>query len=168
MQKDARSSRGAKLAPAPLLSFALLLVIVSVLAACVRTNPPTDVGNPVAPSSPSQNGEDDNPTPSQPQPTPQPSPQPPPSTTQSLTYTKDLKPIFDSDCVVCHSGSRPSAGYSMTTYAGVTRDVSPGNANSRLVVWSQPGGTMYRFWTGNASQKAAMVRQWVVSDHAAQ
>ncbi len=163
MHKDARSSRGAKLAPASLLSFTLLLVIVSVIAACVQTNPPTDVGNPVAPTSASQNGEGDNPTPSQPQPSPQ-----PPASTQSLTYTNDMKPIFDSDCVVCHSGSRPSAGYSMTTYAGVMRDVSPGNANSRLVVWSQPGGTMYRFWTGNASQKAAMVRQWVVNDHAAQ
>ncbi len=79
-----------------------------------------------------------------------------------------MKPIFDSDCVVCHGGSFPSANYSMSTYAGVMRDVVPGNANSRLVIWTQPGGTMYRFWTGNAQQKATMVQQWVVNNNAAQ
>ena len=141
--------------PVRLLSVMLLVAVASAAAACVRTNPPTDVGNPVAPSSPS-NAQ------------PQPQPQPTPSSTQSLAYNADLKPIFDSDCVVCHGGSRPSAGYSMSTYGAVMRDVAPGNANSRLVIWTQPGGTMYRFWTGNASQKAAMVRQWVVNNNAAQ
>jgi hypothetical protein len=56
----------------------------------------------------------------------------------------------------------------MSTYAGVMRDVSPGNPNSRLVVWTQPGSTMYRFWTGNASQKAGMVRQWIATNNAQQ
>jgi len=46
--------------------------------------------------------------------------------------------------------------------------VVPGSANSALVVWTQPGGSMYRFWTGNASQKATMVKQWVVNNNAAQ
>ena len=136
----------------------LLAALVLAAGACVQTNPPTDVGNPAAPSTPSTAG----------QPSPAPSPSPSPSASQPLSYTQDLKPIFDSDCVVCHGGSRPSAGYSMSTYAGVMRDVAPGNANSRLVIWTQPGGTMYRFWIGNASQKAAMVRQWVVSNNAQQ
>jgi hypothetical protein len=140
---------------APVLSRAVILLVAVALAAaaCVRTNPPTDVGNPVAASSPSTT-------------TPQPGPTTP--TSASLAYTQDLKPIFDSDCVVCHGGSRPTAGYSMSTYAGVMRDVVAGNPNSRLVIWTQPGGTMYGFWTGNAAQKAAMVRQWVVSNNAAQ
>ncbi len=141
---------------APLRVLSLLVVVTVGLGACVGTNPPTDTGNPVAPSSSSAT------------PTPQPQPQPTPSSSQSLAYNPDLKPIFDSDCVVCHSGGRPSAGYSMTTYAAVMRAVIPGNPNSPLVVWTQPGGTMYRFWTGNPSQKAAMVRQWVVNDNAAQ
>ncbi len=159
MNKHARSPRGAAFAPARLLSFTLLVAIVAAIAACVQTNPPTDVGNPVAPSSPSTTNGNPQPTPTSPT---------SPSSTQSLTYTNDMKPIFNSDCVVCHSGSRPSAGYSMSTYAGVMRDVIPGNPNSRLVVWSQPGGTMYQFWSGNASQKAAMVKQWVVNDNAGQ
>ncbi len=130
-----------------------LVAVLLAAAACVQTNPATDVGNPVAPSSTTTNG----------QPTPAPTP-----SGQALSYDQDMKPIFDSDCVVCHSGSRPSAGYSMSTYAGVMRDVVPGSPNSRLVIWSQPGGTMYQFWTGNASQRASMVRQWVVNDNAQQ
>ncbi len=134
----------------------LLVGVALAAAACVQTNPPTDVGNPAAPSAPTSNGQ------------PQPAPNPTPPSGQALSYNQDLKPIFDSDCVVCHSGSRPSAGYSMATYAGVMRDVTPGNPNSRLVIWSLPGGSMYRYWTGNASQKATMVQQWVVTYNAQQ
>ncbi len=151
-----RPPRGAKVRPVRPISSLLLAALVFTATACVQTNPPTDVANPAAPSATPANG--------QPSPTPSPSP----TSGQPLSYDQDLKPIFDSDCVVCHSGSFPSAGYSMSTYAGVMRDVVPGNPNSRLVIWSAPGGTMYRFWTGNASQKADMVRQWVVSDNAQQ
>lgn len=79
-----------------------------------------------------------------------------------------MQPVFASDCVVCHSGSRPSANYSMTTYANVMRDITPGNANSRLVIWTQSSGSMYRYFTGNRSSKADMVRRWVVDNNAAQ
>jgi len=155
--KNQRTLPGRGLCRARLL-FAILIVAAASAAACVQANPPTDVGNPVAPSAPAND-----------QPAPPPSPQPSPtSSAQSLAYVPDMKPIFDSDCVVCHGGSRPSANYSMSSYAGVMRDVSPGNPNSRLVIWTQRGGTMYRFWTGNASQKAAMVSQWVVNNNAAQ
>jgi hypothetical protein len=143
-------------APIPLAFASLVVAVALVAAACVKTNPPTDVGNPTAPSSPDTSAQ------------PAPAPSPTPSSGQALSYDQDLKPIFNSDCVPCHSGSRPSAGYSMSTYAAVMRDVTPGNGNSRLVVWTQPGGSMYRFWTGNASQKASMVKQWVVTYNAQQ
>ncbi len=153
MNKHPRRLRGTG---APVRALLLSLFVVSAaVGACVQTNPPTDTGNPTAPSS-SSNA----------QPTPPPAPTP--TSNQALAYNPDMKPIFDSDCVVCHSGSRPSAGYSMVTYADVMRAVIPGNANSPLVVWTQPGGSMYRFWTGNPSQKATMVRQWVVNNNAAQ
>jgi hypothetical protein len=79
-----------------------------------------------------------------------------------------MQPIFASDCVPCHGGSRPFANYSMSTYANVMRDVIPGSANSRLVIWTQPGGTMYRYFSGNQATKAAMVKSWVVDNNAAQ
>jgi hypothetical protein len=92
----------------------------------------------------------------------------PPSTPASLSYDQDLKPVFTSDCVVCHSGSRPSAGYTMTSYAAVMKDVKAGSAQSKLVTTTQSNGSMFRYFTGNRQAKADMVRRWIVDDKAAQ
>ena len=120
------------------------------LSGCVKAQPPTDTaGASSSLTSPT-------------------SPTPAPSTSTALAYVQDMQPIFASDCVVCHSGSRPSAGYSMSTYAAVMRDVTAGNPNSRLVIWTQSNGSMYRYFTGNRSSKADMVRRWVVDNNAAQ
>ncbi len=120
----------------------------------MKAQPPTDTGSPTAPSATSTG-------PTSPSPTPSP-------TSGPLAYNPDMKPIFDSDCVPCHSDSRPLANYSMSTYAAVMRAVVPGNANSPLVVTTQPGGSMYFFFSGNAASRAAMVRSWVVDNQAAQ
>ena len=86
-------------------------------------------------------------------------------------YVQDLQPIFQSDCVPCHSGSRPDGNYSMSTYAQVMRAVAAGNARSALVVVTQRNASMYRYWSGNATTKATkaeLVRKWVVENGAAQ
>jgi hypothetical protein len=120
------------------------------LSGCVKVQPPTDTAG---------SGTSDSLTsPTSPTPTP----------SAALAYVQDMQPIFASDCVVCHSGSRPSAGYSMSTYAAVMRDVTPGNPNSRLVIWTQSNGSMYRYFSGNRSSKADMVKRWVVDSNAAQ
>jgi hypothetical protein len=137
-----------RIAPAAAL---VLIAVLSFAGACVKANPPTDVGSPVSPSS--ATGGTTTPT---------------PSTTGPLAYTPDMKPIFDSDCVYCHGNSRPAGNYSMSTYTAVMRDVVPGNASSRLVTTTQSGGSMYRYWTGNRATKAALVRAWVVDNKAAQ
>ncbi len=85
-----------------------------------------------------------------------------------MAYVQDLKPVFDSDCVFCHSPSRAFGNYSMTTYAEVMRDVQPGNANSRLVALTQQSGSMYRYFTGDRQTKSAMLKKWVVTDRAAE
>jgi hypothetical protein len=90
---------------------------------------------------------------------------PPPTVT--VAYTQDLASIFQADCVRCHSGSRPDAGYSMTTYEGVMRAVVAGNARSPLVTTTQNRGSMYRYWSGTAATKAELVRKWVVENNAA-
>ncbi len=154
MKLSLRSPRGARCAPVRALPFAFAGALLFV-SACVNVNPPTDVGNPVSPSSSSS------------APTPTPTPTPTPSG-QALAYIPDLKPIFDSDCVPCHNSSFAAAGYSMATYADIMRAVQPGNANSPLVSWSVGGGPMYRYWTGNAAQKASMLQQWVVTYNAQQ
>jgi mono/diheme cytochrome c family protein len=88
--------------------------------------------------------------------------------TGPLAYDPDLKAIFQSDCVRCHGSSGASAGYSMTTYAGVRAAVSPGNAQSRLVTVTQPGGSMYSRFSGDNAGRSNMVKSWVVTYNAAE
>ena len=88
--------------------------------------------------------------------------------TGSLAYVQDMAPIFASDCVPCHTGSRPSGNYSMSTYANVMRDVTPGSASSKLVTTTQPSGSMYRYFSVDRPGRSAMVKEWVVTYKAAQ
>jgi hypothetical protein len=94
-----------------------------------------------------------------------------PAPPAAVAYVQDLQPIFQSDCVPCHSGSRPDGNYSMANYAQVMRAVAAGNARSALVVVTQRNASMYRYWSGNATTratKAELVRKWVVENGAAQ
>ncbi len=91
-----------------------------------------------------------------------------PTSSTGLTYVKDIAPILNSDCITCHNASRRTAGLDLSSYAGVMQVVTPGNANSILIIVTQPGGLMYPAFSGNASQKASTIRTWIVSDNAAQ
>ena len=46
---------------------------------------------------------------------------PPASTKTGLTYTTDIKPIFDANCVKCHSGDRPKAHLNLDTLDGILK-----------------------------------------------
>jgi len=85
------------------------------------------------------------------------------SSAQSVAYTPDLQPIFNTDCVPCHGSRSAAARYSMTTYAEVMVAVAPGNISSPLVIVTQPGGPMYAFLSGDRAAKAAMIRAWVLN-----
>lgn len=91
-----------------------------------------------------------------------------PAAATSLTFSTDVQPLLNSDCVPCHGGSSTNAGVNLSSYAGVMRTVAPGNASSLLVRVSQPGGLMYSQWRGSASAKAETVRRWVVDFNATQ
>lgn len=93
---------------------------------------------------------------------------PDPSTATSLTYTANIAPILQSDCTPCHGPSTRSGGYDLSTYAGVMRAVTAGNANSVLVRATQPGGLMYSMLRTTASEKSATIRRWVVDFNAVQ
>ena len=65
---------------------------------------------------------------------------PPASTKTGVTYTTDLKPIFDANCVKCHSGEKPKAHLHMDTLEGILKGTKHGpiftsgdGANSLLV-----------------------------------
>jgi hypothetical protein len=91
-----------------------------------------------------------------------------PATAASLTFTADVQPLINNDCVPCHGGSNNASGVNLTSYASVMRIVSPGDARSVLILVTQPGGLMYGNWRGSASAKAETVRRWVVDFKAAQ
>jgi hypothetical protein len=120
---------------------------LAALSGCVATQPATDTSNPVSPSASTTT---------------------PTVSTGPLAYTPDMQPIFASDCLPCHTGSRPLGNYSMASYAAVMRDVTPGGPSSILVQKTQPAGSMYRYFSIDRAGRSDMVKRWVVNDQAAQ
>jgi len=126
------------------------LAIAAALSGCVTAQPASDTSNPVSPT-----GSTSAPAPTVP-------------VGQPLAYVQDMQAVFASDCVPCHAGSRPAGNYSMSSYANVMRDVTPGSAGSRLIVWTQPNGSMYRYFSLDRAGRADMVKRWIVDYKAAQ
>lgn len=152
--------RTTSITPAHLLGVAVLLAGFS--GACITRDPAVDLGNDVT-----------SPTTTTTTTTPGTTTTPPTTTTPTtgtvtVAYNQDIAPILRADCQRCHSGSRPDAGYSVDSYALTMREVRAGDARSRLVTSTQNRGSMYRYWSGNAANKAELVRKWVVENAAAQ
>ena len=61
---------------------------------------------------------------------------------QAIAYVQDIKPIFDRDCLCCHSTRDARGSYSVTWYAEAMRGQRPGDASSSVVVDCSPG-SMY-------------------------
>jgi cytochrome c553 len=91
----------------------------------------------------------------------------PPASGSTLTYTADIQPILASDCVSCHGPATRAAGIDLSTYAGVMRTVTPGSANSLLILVTRSGGLMYSQFRGNRPQKAATISDWIIKANAA-
>lgn len=123
---------------------ALLLCTAFCVSACVQGQRATDAGDPGFPFGPSAIG------------------------AQKLSYTQDIKPILDRDCASCHGGGREDGNYSVKTYAAVMAGQRAGDASSSLVVDCAPGGSMYRYFSGDAVTNATMVFRWMVYYNAAQ
>ena len=114
-------------------------------SACVTNQPAVDTGDPGFPLGPSS------------------------AVPQQIAYTQDLQNFFFADCTSsCHNDRDSRGNYSMSTYADVMKDVRIGDASCKLVVDTQPGGSMYQYFSGDRQTKAAMVFRWVVVYGAAQ
>ena len=87
---------------------------------------------------------------------------------QTIAYVQDIKPIFDRDCASCHGARQTDGNYSVSTYADVMAGQRPGDASSSLVVTCSPGGSMYRYFSGDAVTEATMVFRWMVYYNALQ
>ena len=110
----------------------------ALVCACVQGQPAADTGDPGFPFGPSAIG------------------------VQPLAYVQDIKPIFDRDCLNCHGGREAAGNYSVRSYADTIAGQRPGDASSSVVVDCAPGGSMYRYFTGDAVTKATLVFRWMV------
>jgi len=128
-----------------LVLIALLMAIAG--AACVKGQPAIDTGDPGFPFGPTS------------------------ITVQPLAYIPDVKPILDRDCSECHGGDgrgdEEEGGYSVRTYTDVMAGQTPGDAKSSLVRTSSPGGSMYGYFTGDATTSATIIFRWMVYYNAA-
>ena len=128
------------LANTPQFPAALLVLSTSsaFAAGCVQAQRATDTGDPGFPFGPTSLG------------------------VQPIAYVQDVKPIFDRDCLSCH-GPRDTAGqYSVQTYAEAMNSQRPGDARSSVVVDCAPGGSMYRYFSGDRVTDATIVFRWMV------
>jgi hypothetical protein len=123
---------------------ALLLCTALWSSACVQGQRATDTGDPGFPFGPSAIG------------------------AQTLAYTQDIKPILDRDCASCHGSGQTLGDYSVRTYANVMSGQRAGDASSSLVVDCAPGGSMYRYFSGDAVTSATKVFRWMVYYNAVQ
>lgn len=85
----------------------------------------------------------------------------------TYTYTNDVRSIL-SDCTPCHNSSQRQSGFDFSSYSGVMQAVTPGSDQSLLVQVTQPQGIMYTAFTGDRTQKAGVIYDWVVNSKAAQ
>jgi hypothetical protein len=122
----------------------LLLSTTLCLSACVRGQRATDTGDPGFPFGPSAIG------------------------VQPIAYVQDISPIFNRDCLSCHGGREDAGNYSVGSYANVMSGQRPGDARGSLVVDCSPGGSMYRYFSGDAVTEATMVFRWMVYYNALQ
>jgi hypothetical protein len=125
-------------------TWALLLITAFCVSACVQGQPATDTGDPGFPFGPST------------------------VSVQTLAYVQDIKPFFDVDCASCHGVREDAGSYSVSTYANVMAGQVAGDASKPLVVDCSPGGSMYRYFSGDAVTKATKVFRWMVYYNALQ
>ena len=74
---------------------------------------------------------------------------PPNQVKDDPSYTADIRPIFNANCVACHSGSGPSGNYDLSTRAGTlgtgsdsVPNVFAGGASVSLLFTRLDAGTM--------------------------
>jgi hypothetical protein len=81
----------------------------------------------------------------------------------AITYVNNIKPIMDSNCIMCHGGPFPTAGRDFSTYAGVMTVVTPFDPNSRLIQMTQTGGAMHFYLQPDTDVRAKTIYDWIVT-----
>ena len=86
-----------------------------------------------------------------------------------LSFKRDIRPIFESRCAVCHGSDSPQAGFSLTGYAGLMKGgksgpaVLAGDPEESLLVGliSGPKPVMPKAGGPLSDDEVALIRRWV-------
>ncbi len=120
------------------LSLAIIAILIVMVAACGATPTPTavpptatkaSVPAPAATTAPAPAAAT---TPAQAAPTATKAAAAPAAST--VSFAKDVQPIFQKNCTKCHGGSSPRAGLSLESYASITK----GSSNGSVVTAGSP------------------------------
>lgn len=81
-----------------------------------------------------------------------------PPTTLKLTYKDDIKGILDQHCVSCHNPT--STSFDLSTYFGIIQSgvAIPGDSNSKIIIVTQPGGSMREHLGSDADLKSGKIK----------
>ena len=85
----------------------------------------------------------------------------PNDTSEPITYSNQIKPIFDSNCIACHSSPAINgAGVSLTTYSSVKSAIENTNLVDRINWQPGQGGFMPLGVTRLPQNLIDLIIQW--------
>ena len=136
-------------------SLLLTMLAVVILTACGTTTTPTPT---LSPAYPNPNSANPNPSSAYPNPA-----------NGSVSFTKDVLPIFESRCFSCHGGDKTEKGLDLKTYASVMLGsqngavIAAGNADNSLLFQSVSNGKMPKRGTKLTPQQLDLLKTWINS-----
>ena len=95
-----------------------------------------------------------------------------PTTSGTITpvsYANDVAPIFEQNCLQCHSGSQPSGRLDLSSYAGIMAGggtgqvVNPDDAGGSLLVSMVRSGQMPKVGTKLTPDQVTILENWINS-----
>jgi len=84
-----------------------------------------------------------------------------------VNYDTEIQPIFNSNCIGCHSGSFPSSGLNLTSFDGVMAGANSGNVIiegdfQNSVLWQEvSSGSMPPSANDLSSEQVTLIEQWI-------
>jgi len=90
-----------------------------------------------------------------------------PSSVAGVSYSTNIKPIFEGGCTECHGGGQTKAGLDMTTYDGLIAGsfngavIVPGNSTESLLVQLVSEGKMPKRGAKLTPEQVQVISDWI-------
>lgn len=91
-----------------------------------------------------------------------PTPPPPVVENDTISYSQDIQPIFDTKCIRCHTNTNPvlTSGVSYNNLMTGSYVVAGSPATSELYIVCKPGGSMSSY---TSSDNLALISRWITA-----